>query len=893
MIDNSYLLGLYGSTSTLSTSTGAASTPRKANPTPPWDPSTKAAPPSQLVQAALAGKKLIDLDAAKLDVPGASADYRQLFGLYQGLAALRGLAERMDGKGVSAAEQTRIAARFASGLDEVADFVENVRLKDLQMVRSSATDKLKSTGGVKRDTNDYVGPAVHKGAAGDAVAVFQGDVRFSIDVAKLGKTVRVDIDLADMGSTPRTMSAVVSHINAQLDAAGVQTRFAVERIAAQPRVIQLGSKTVTLPAEADSFAFKVKGTSLEKVKFSAPDTADAVYLAQTAGKAGATVQQVVKFQSDVVDTGAAPPPVVQAAGDTNWVDGRTYQKDLATGVDVVRATAAGPDGSMFVLADVDTAISGQAIKGERDVALMKYDSAGKLLWTRTLGAGETASGYALAVSADGKVAVAGSVTGELNRGDEGKDPAKSDNFVSVFDAEGDELWTQRRGARDEDQATAVAFGADGSVYVAGRAKSAMPGATGLGGYDGYLQGFSASGAAKFTTQFGSAGDDKVTAIAVDGDAVVVGGVESGHAVLRRLALQPSGAPTLESTRDLGNLSGGELTGLAIDGGRVIVAGSTRNASLDAGVVTRAHAGGSEVFVASFDEGLVADASDRLTWFGGEGDDSAAGLAVANGKVWLTGKAGTDLPGLPSVGAAGKDGYLVRLDPTTGAIEWSRRFSGKDGEAAPTAIAVGKGAASVLDRLGLPAGTLDGADSKKIVAATSARAGDRFMVRNWPSGRQTAVEIGANDTLADVARKIERASGYQAKVSVVKDGDFERLQILPRDDRSNVEVMGGEDGGRALAALGLSEGLVRQKSTDADAATVYGLRLPRDLSLDGKEAIKATLSKLDSALLTIRSAYRALAADGKPEAKPITGQAPAYLQAQLANYQAALSRLGGG
>jgi len=45
-----------------------------------------------------------------------------------------------------------------------------------------------------------------------------------------------------------------------------------------------------------------------------------------------------------------------------------------------------------------------------------------------------------------------------------------------------------------------------------------------------------------------------------------------------------------------------------------------------------------------------------------------------------------------------------------------------------------------------------------------------------------------------------------------------------------------------------------------------------------------------AIKAMRDAYRALS----PEASkpPVTGQAPAYLQAQLANYQAALARLTG-
>ena len=45
------------------------------------------------------------------------------------------------------------------------------------------------------------------------------------------------------------------------------------------------------------------------------------------------------------------------------------------------------------------------------------------------------------------------------------------------------------------------------------------------------------------------------------------------------------------------------------------------------------------------------------------------------------------------------------------------------------------------------------------------------------------------------------------------------------------------------------------------------------------------------MTAVRNAYRALSPDaGKPA---VTGQAPAYLTAQLANYQAALVRLTGG
>jgi hypothetical protein len=323
-----------------------------------------------------------------------------------------------------------------------------------------------------------------------------------------------------------------------------------------------------------------------------------------------------------------------------------------------------------------------------------------------------------------------------------------------------------------------------------------------------------------------------------------------------------------------------------------VAGSTGNPALSAGTITQDHAGGTDAFVAALDPGLIAGSADRLTYFGGAGTDSAVSMAVSNGKVWLTGASSGDLPGLDALGT--KDGYLARLDPTTGAIEWSQRFTGKEGETAPSAIAIGKGAASVLDRLGLPTGVIDQSDSKKVVSQTSLRAGDQFIVKTGTAGHGVAVKIAANDTLADVAKKIERASGFRAKVTVVKDGDVDRLEIKPRDARSEIQVLAGDGGVDALTALGLSEGFVRKKAEDKKTQEpVYGLELARDLAIDTPAGLKEAITRLDTVLSTVRRAYRELIADGKPEVKPITGTAPAYLQNQLANYQAALSRLGGG
>src|SRR5262249_18448634 len=147
----------------------------------------------------------------------------------------------------------------------------------------------------------------------------------------------------------------------------------------------------------------------------------------------------------------------------------------------------------------------------RDIALLKYDSAGKLAFTHVLGASQSASGFSIAVSGDGKVAVAGSIEGALS-GTTAKGGA--DSIVSLFDASGKELWTARRGATGNDEADAIAFASDGSVVVAGKTASSLPGQIALGGTDAYVRGYSVAGLELFTREFGSSGDDAATALLV-------------------------------------------------------------------------------------------------------------------------------------------------------------------------------------------------------------------------------------------------------------------------------------------------------------------------------------------------------------------------------------------
>jgi len=911
VINNSYLLGLFGGASSagasLGGSTSASTAGRTKQPTPPWSTTVTAPKADVVVRAALAGHKFIDETAAKLDIKGASSDYTKLFALYQGLDALNAVANRAATKGVSALEQAQLGKRFAAGLAEVGSWLSTTDFAGVRMVQGTASSLSKSSAAIPRDSAISITGPIHEGSPDDPSPAFAGAVAFDITIkgpipdATDDKTVSINLD--DMGATPRTLTNVLDHINGKLQAAGAETRIGRELVKAEPKTVTVNGKPVTLPAGADRFALVVRGVSTETVGFTPAAAADAVYVVQSAGTTGG--EQLLKFQTD---TGGTAPAAVSRPGETQWVEGRQSQTALPAGVETVRASATGPDGSLWIVADVTAGPNNQPIKGQRDVALMKLDSAGRVVMTQALGAASTASGYAIAVDATGRVAVAGSVTGALEPGKSGEAPTVADSFVSVFDAEGQEVWTQRRGARAADEATAVSFGPTGTVYVAGRAQSALAGAAGVGGWDGYVQGFSESQQFSFSpvaakptgaAQFGTAGEDGVAAMAVDGSNLYSAGVEDGRLVVRRFTLDVDGKPVLAATRDLGQANG-EVAGLSVANGQVILTGTTRNDALDIATVNAAHHGGKDAFVAVIDTSLNASAADRLTYVGGSGDDTAADVKIQDGKVWITGV--EDRP-QDAKATDPTRAYLARLDPTTGAVEWRREWDGDATQATPLTLAVAKGGASVLDRLGLPQGEIDQSPSKSLTTATTVRVGDRFTVSPAGGGRAVTVTIEARDTLQTLARKIEQASNMKLKVSVAsesakagKPGDpatalfngFQRLQVTARDGKTGAVLTAGEPGRDALAGLGLSQGYVGATSGD-DTQKTFGLNLSRTLTLDNADAIKTAGTQLQAAMKAVRDAYRGLA---PAPTSAQSGAPPAYLTAQIANYQAALQRLTG-
>ncbi len=896
-----------------STSKANSSTSSTAKPTPPWGVGSIAAKPSDLAKNALNGGKLISTSAAKLSVqssdPIANADYKQLFATYQGLTALEQLAEQAASPTIGAAELEKIKQTFASGIDEVTSHIASSPFKGFKVATGTVAAQETSTVTRPSESDTYTTGTIFTGTLDQPVPAFTGSVAFTMTVAKpSNQSVTVNFDLSEMGSTPRTIPDVVNYLNSKLKAAGLSTRFSDIRTPAAPQTITSGGKTYTTPAGSDSFALKITGTTSEGLTLSAPTATPAVYMLQTSGTTSDT-KALTATGLQTVPANAVQQFVKLNADQTSSTPDLILSKTLAAQTTAARATATGPDGSVYVVSDVTGhAADNEVVKGSQDTVLTKYDSAGNVVFTRTLGASSSASGYALAVSADGKkVALASSVTGALDSRDGTVDATQSDTTLSVFDTtSGDETWTTRAGTSGgSDHPTSVAFAADGSVYLSGDTSARFNGQVQTGTQDGFVQGFTALGVAKSAIQFGAAGINSTNGVAISGNQVFVAATEDGHAILRRYDISATGGLSLGLQRDLGELQGGNVAGVAINSdGSVIVAGTTHNAALDAGTITTPYASGRQTFVAKLGTDGAASATDQLSYYNPGGDATATGITASNGKVYVAGQV-TGPANVNSKGLNTHQGYVAAIDPTNGSVSWSTALNGVDGQDLPNSIAVGATGASALDKFGLPQGAINYTPPTKLVDISALRAGDQMSIAVG-TGSAIKVTVSANDTVDSLASKIQLASGYNLTTQSIYTTNGYAIQIKPANARSQVTLVAGPDGQDALTALGFTAGLVTSTANSIETVSKtssvkikpYALGLTPQINLDDSNAIKHAQAQLLGAQSILKKIYsdmttKPTVTTTSPSGGTTSGKVPSYVTAQIANYKAGLSRLTGG
>ena len=929
------LLG--GGTVTMAPASSSTASSGPSAPSPPWltatatptstNPSSIPSQTSALMQSLLAGNKLINPSTVKLAGTGetstATTNYRNLFALYQGLTSLQSIATAAQAKSLSSSQTQQLESAFAAGMKQVQTYLDGQPFEGFDVYQTKPVVSVTTSTAIAASHETYTTGTLYTGPPNGEVPGFQGDGQFQLTATRAsGAQVTVTFNLADVQG-PRNFGNVLTYMNGQMQAAGLATRFG-EAYTAGATTTKNGT-TTTAPG---SYALKVIGSTAESLTFNSLGATDpAVYVGQSSGITSAVAatgttpnatQQLLKFD-------ASSDPV-----DSTATDSQVFSKAMGANVSKVMATATSSDGSVYTLADVTGTTNGQSIQGSQDVALIKYDSAGNVVFTQTLGADTSASGYGLAVSADGsQVAVVGSTpdnlgaTAATTSTTSTTTPAPQ-GFLSVFDSSGNEQWTQQTqalgGSGGGVQPNSVAFGSNGMVYVAGQVDGHVPGSgAASGGVDAYIQAFHAtsvplkdgSGTSQWVVspsaavQYGTSGQDHATGIAVGQNGVYVSSVENGSAVVRQFTPSGSSGEGLTQTAmtNLGSLQGGDVAGVAINtDGSVILAGSTHNGALNAGTVTQAYSSGEEGFIASLSPDLQPQ---TLSYLGGDGDQTISAVTTSNGQVYVAGQvAATPLPGAGETTAW--DGYVAAVDPTTGEVSWTQQYQGAQHEAAPSSIAVADGGTSVLDQLGLP-DSIDTTPSQEITTNTSLRAGDQFYLQSG-SGAPVAVTIGASDTFQTLIQKIQAASHYTVKATLVAGTNGNTLKLAPAFQNTLVNILPGPTGRNALSALGIAQGTLNsaaiQETSVAPSSNAgpptqhdtvkngYSLNLASTLNLSSPARATAAGAALSLAITAVKGIYRDMTTSPTVGKGSVNGAVPAYLTNEIAQYQAALQRLTG-
>lgn len=373
--------------------------------------------------------------------------------------------------------------------------------------------------------------------------------------------------------------------------------------------------------------------------------------------------------SSFTSLGGSDAFVAKLSADGQHVWSKQYGAGSNDGAFAVALDAAG---DVYVIGTFQGTVDfdGQSLTAgaSGDEFMMKLDGdTGARVWAVKLGYPLTDK-QDLAVSADGQaIAVVGAFYGTINLGGSNMTAVGADVAVAKYNGTGGHIWSRGFGGTGTDRGYAVALLANGDVAIAGtyRGPANFGGAqplaaagTGIAG-DAFVARYaSANGAYLWANGYGGneASGEELFAIAADASAIYVGGHFAGSASFGGAALMANGSDdavlakydaTTGShiwSKRFGGPSYETIQRLAIDGGEVWFSGYFSGQTI-VGATVLDSAGIADVVYgrAAIGTGDFVSAGS----VGGMGSESAAGVAISSGNVWV---AGTFTTGFAMFGA---------------------------------------------------------------------------------------------------------------------------------------------------------------------------------------------------------------------------------------------------
>ncbi|WP_033404901.1 autotransporter outer membrane beta-barrel domain-containing protein [Hirschia maritima] len=890
----------------------AQATDELAAGTPPWKAAEETQSDDDILSTAFASLKSGNFISAsdKRTALEAKDDSTKLFIAYEALESLQTIATAVE-KGLLKESYYELAEkRLNEGIAEISEFIGSSDFDSVTMLASAKLDKTTSEVTIARASYEYTTDITHSGAKDDPVTAWAGISGFSITVDRVNQSDTLNIDLSSLADNERTLENVTDLINQQLESVGASSKFYPQ---------QIGEKNEYGVYAGDDWGMKIKGLQGEHLSFTANTSAPALFMVGGSGAAGddnTLSAQISKWTglSEASPTRTktnlflAESTVTQEAKDEDEIDLTEHNDSQFI------ATKAGPDGSIYALANVENDVNGQKILSDNDLALVKYDSTGKELWTRIVGNSAEITGTDLAVAPDGRVAIAGSTTDEFDSTAFG---GGTDGFVIMYNADGLETSVYQEATRFEDKITSLAFDSAGALYIGGSTTGNIDGNGNAGGVDAYVEKLDVLGNRMWINQFGSAEDDTVTAITIADDGTPIVATRNGEETTIQSVTGASFSAS-DWSHDIGKAS---VTTMDFDSDALYLGGSTRYPTRTANEFGGTASTDYDAFAIKLNVtdggGSTTVTEDWYQGFGGSGEQGISEVIAHDGALYLSGTAGNSF-GSQSIDADEKHAIIASLDASTGAENWVNSLTGRGSQANSAGMTLSSTGSSDLDAFGLPNGKLTMGGTSYVSDHSAARVGDHFTL--IVDGKETKIELEREDTYRALTFKLNAALGQDGTALARRSSTgAQALSIRPAEE-TIIELVPGDKGSDLLNALGLTAGFLydepslldEDKSSDApplisldleSAVTLTSAASAKfDVDEDGKltekeKPVTDVLKMFDVALASIRTAYRHAIDDPTLKIDTSTNanstQASAYQLAQQANLQAGLDRLTGG
>jgi arginine repressor len=287
--------------------------------------------------------------------------------------------------------------------------------------------------------------------------------------------------------------------------------------------------------------------------------------------------------------------------------------------------------------------------GKADIYVVKLDSSGNVIWTKTIGGSSDDAAYSIIQSSDGGYVLAGWT---LSFG-----AGSYDIYVVKLDSSGNVLWTKTIGGSSDDRAYSIIQSSDGGYVLAGYTWS-----FGAGSYDIYVVKLDSSGNVLWTKTIGGSSAAEVANSIIqssDGGYVVAGYTESSLASVDIYVVKLDSSGNVLWTKTIG--------GSDHDFAYSIIQSS------DGGYVVAGSYG--DIYV------VKLDSSGNVIWtktIGGSSSDGAYSIIQSSDGGYVV--AGYT----ESFGAAYGDIYVVKLD-SSGNVIWTKTIGGSDTDTANSII----------------------------------------------------------------------------------------------------------------------------------------------------------------------------------------------------------------